>query len=496
MISSPRTLHVLIVDDEQNLREGARRILIREGHQVSLASRGREALSLMAQNRADIVLLDLKMPGIGGMEVLDSLRETYPDVLVIIITGFATIETAIEAMKKGAYDFMTKPFRPDQLRLGVGRAVEHIRLREELDRLSEERARGLWAISTETSRLKTVVNSIMSGLLITQRNKTIILCNPAFTKMTGLGKEIIGAKTSDHPALSQLNVMIDDFASGPDSGREQISREYMVDGSPPKYYTAAVNRVLTESGKMLGLVVVLRDVTHVKEQEKEKSAFMAMLTHELRAPLSSLDTQFHVILKGLAGQLSDKQRDMLSRMKKRVRGVLAMINDLLDLSKIEARQFVKDKIPVDLGALAKEAADLMSDQAGEKSITLETSLDRDLPPVLGDPSALMNVAVNLASNAIKYTPAQGRIKITATRDGSMAVFSVEDNGLGVPEEYQAKIFERFFRVKDERARDVIGAGLGLAIVKAIVEDHGGRITLCSAVGRGSCFRVELPLSRW
>ena len=130
MTISSRAMHVLVVDDEQNIREGVTRILERSGFRVTQASSGEEALSVMAENRADITILDLIMPGVGGLEVLDAIKESYSNTLVIIITGFATSATARQARSKGAFDFLTKPFAPNELRLSVQRAVECINQRE------------------------------------------------------------------------------------------------------------------------------------------------------------------------------------------------------------------------------------------------------------------------------------------------------------------------------------------------------------------------------
>lgn len=490
---STRLSSILIVDDERDIRDGAERILTRMGHRVVKAENGEEALDVLREWPAEIILLDLKMPGMDGMEILDRIRESLPDALVIIVTGFATIETAIEAMKKGAYDFMTKPFRPDQLRITIGRAIEHIVLKEERDRLSAERELGLWTITKEKSRLRTVVDSIVAGLMITEVDKRIIMCNPAFYNLTRLESDrVIGSSVTDHPSIKTVNDMLDELLAGRTDHRGAITREFEVGEERPTYIRATVSAVATETGKILGLVAVLRDVTHFKEQEKERSAYVAMLTHELRAPLSAVDTQFHVVLKGLTGDLSEKQRDMLGRMRARIRSVIEMINSLLDLSKIEARQFVQEKKPMSLGLLIEDAMDLMRTQAIEQGVALTAELEGDLPDVIGDPASLKEVLTNLISNAIRYSPDGGRVVVGACfRNGSVRL-TVADNGIGIPKEYQEKIFDRFFRVKNDKTKHIIGTGLGLPIVKAIVDDHQGGIYVESEPGRGSVFTVTLP----
>ncbi|MBU2550665.1 MAG: response regulator [Proteobacteria bacterium] len=488
-----RPARVLIVDDERDIRDGSERILGRVGYAVVKAGQGREALAHMASEPADVVLLDLKMPGLDGMEVLDLIKGQYPETLVIIVTGFATIETAIEAMRRGAYDFITKPFRPDQLRLVVGRAVEHIRLREERDRLSAERDAGLWAITTEKSRLKTVIDSIIPGLIITELDKRVVMCNPSLNQMMGFGPEgIAGTSLDDHEPLRPVGEMADELLAGLPVMERELTREFVLAGDRPRYIRATLNGVLDKNGNLLGLVAVLRDITHIKELEREKSAFVAMLTHELRSPIGAVDTQLHVILKGLAGDLTEKQQDMLGRIKKRLGGVLTMINDLLDLSKIEARQLVQEKELTDLGPIVEEVVDLLRAQAEEKGLVFETDLS-PLPPIMADPAAIKDMVVNLVANAVRYTPEGGRIRVQTESDKEGVTLTVADTGLGIPKDYHDKIFDRFFRVKDARTRNVTGTGLGLPIVKAIVEDHQGRVWLESEPDRGSTFFVRLPV---
>ena len=487
---------ILIVDDEENLRDGSERVLSRSGFTVSQATEGKEALATLSRRPHDLVLLDLNMPGLSGIEVLERIREGHPDTLVIIITGFATIETAIEAMKKGAYDFMTKPFRPDQLRLVVGRAVEHIQLREKLERLSAEREAGLWAITTEKSRLRTVMDSIIAGLLIMEQDKRIVMCNPAFSRMMRVNAQsITGTNLSTQPALKPIDDIINEILAGPSVEKGGLTREFVIPGPSPTYLRATVNEVVSETGKLLGLVAVVRDFTLAKEQEKEKMAFVAMLTHELRSPLGAVDTQLHVILKGLAGDLNEKLANMLTRVRARLNNIQLMINDLLDLSKIEAHQFAQEKAETDLNPLVEDSVDMLRPQAEAKGQELEVNLASNLPPIMADSSTLKEVSDNLISNAIRYTPPGGRIRIITSDQGEFVEFLVADNGPGISDEYHEKIFHRFFRVKDEATRHIVGTGLGLPIVKAIVEDLLGTVTVDSEPGRGSTFRVRLPAVR-
>ena len=179
-------IRILVVDDERDIREGFGTYLSRLGFQLYTAKRGEEALQIFEEAHPAIVLLDLKMPGMDGMEVLKLLRERDPSLLVIVITGYATVETAIEAMKQGAYDFISKPFEPDQLRIVVNRAADKIRLTREAHKLEQEKARTLSDLDTEKSRLRTIIESLPDGVMVTNTGGQVVLINPSCKHMLRL----------------------------------------------------------------------------------------------------------------------------------------------------------------------------------------------------------------------------------------------------------------------------------------------------------------------
>ncbi|MBA4394721.1 MAG: hypothetical protein C0407_14315, partial [Desulfobacca sp.] len=182
-------IRVLIVDDERDIRDASERILSRLGFQIATAKRGEEALQVFKEAHPAIVLLDLKMPGMDGMEVLKHLREWDPSIMVIVITGYATVETAIEAMKQGAYDFISKPFEPDQLRIVVNRAAEKIRLTREAIKLEQEKTRTLLDLDTEKSRLRTIIESLPDGVIVTNTSGQVVLINRSCKQMLRLAPD-------------------------------------------------------------------------------------------------------------------------------------------------------------------------------------------------------------------------------------------------------------------------------------------------------------------
>jgi DNA-binding NtrC family response regulator len=203
------------VDDEQDIREASERILARIGFQVLKASRGDEGLAVLAKEKVSIVLLDLKMPGMDGLEVLQHIRSLDETIQVIVITGYATIETAIEAMKLGAYDFISKPFEPDQLRIVVNRAWEKISLRREAEKLEEERRRTLSDLDLEKSRIHTILESFPSGVVVTNSRGQVVLMNPAFRQLLGLDPSLkTGNPIEDYVPDKELCNLVTEISQG------------------------------------------------------------------------------------------------------------------------------------------------------------------------------------------------------------------------------------------------------------------------------------------
>ena len=484
MREQQQKLDVLVVDDERDVREGSARVLSRGAFEVRTAETGEDGLKQIEARAPDLLLLDLMMPGIGGLEVLERLQQTHPDLLVIVITGYATIETAVEAMKKGAYDFLPKPFTPDQLRIVVGRAAER-------RRLEEERRRTLNDLHGERSRTKTILNALATGILVTNAAGNVTLSNPAVLRLLGLDAPLEpGTPLADwisDPALLEQVKRVSEAV--PEEGRLslEIRRD---DGS---WLRARSSPVLDENEAIAGVVTVFANVTDLKLLDELKSEFVAKVSHELRSPLSSIDQQMAVVLGDLVDGVTDEQRARLSRVQGRTRGLIQLVSDMLDLSRIESGLAGGEQQAVDVAEMLRSVTEMLTVQAETKNQVLTLELpEPPLPPMSAEPTSLESVFTNLVTNAITYTPEQGSITISAaTAEGGIAV-SVKDSGIGIEERHLPHLFDRFYRVKNEKTRYTVGTGLGLAIVKRIVEALGGRIDVRSEVGAGTTFTVYLP----
>jgi two-component system phosphate regulon sensor histidine kinase PhoR len=487
-------LQVLVVDDELNIREGSQRILSRVGFDVLKASTGLEALSLLESQTIPIILLDLKMPGMDGMEVLKRIRQLHEEILVIVITGFATVETAIEAMKQGAYDFIPKPFEPEQLRLVVKRAAEKLQLTREAQSLERERNRTLADLNTEKSRIRTVLESLPDGVGVINAQGQVVLMNPAFLHHLGLPPDTeAGQQIEKYIEDAQLCCLIREISQGQHVDYEDIPlHELMI--SDEKFIQARSRPVLGDRRQCLGAVVNLVDITNMKIIDRMKSEFVAKVSHELRSPLATIHEQLVHVLGDMVKESSSVDPHILVRAKEKTHGLISLIGDLLDLSRIEAGMVTQEPKQVRLEKLLSDIVDFMKDKAGEKNQTLTLHLPAEpLPALNADPLALESIFGNLITNALNYSQAGGAIRIKVELAGLSVRVSIIDNGFGIEARHLEKIFERFYRVKDEKTRFITGTGLGLPIVKGLVDSMGGFINVESTPGSGSTFTVTLPV---
>lgn len=487
-------MHVLVVDDEQDIREASERILKRMGFQISKASRGDQALELFKKENPSIVLLDLKMPGLDGMEVLKQIRQLDESALTIVITGYATLETAIEAMKQGAYDFISKPFEPDQLRIIVNRAAEKVQLRLEARKLAEARKKTLFDLSTEQSRIRTIIESLPNGLVVTNAAGQVVLMNPAFKQLMEIDADSgIGEPIDQYLPDPGLCDLVLEISRGRHIDYEDLPA-YEFALSENKYLMAKARPVLGEKRECLGAVVNLVDITAMKVFDRLKSEFVAKVSHELRSPLATIHEQLAVVLSDLMETAPQSDQQILSRAKEKTHGLISLIGDLLDLSRIEEGAICQEPVAVQVDALLKNIVKFLGASAESKDQTLALELlEETLPNTQADPLALESIFGNLIANAINYTQNGGNIRVAVDSAGGNIRVKVIDNGFGIEDKHREKIFERFFRIKNEKTRYITGTGLGLPIVKELVQSLGGFIEMESEVGRGSTFTVFLPV---
>jgi len=485
---------ILILDDEPIVLKRLKPVLEKSGYEVEAFSRSLEALKRIMEHNFDIVITDLKMEGLDGMEFLTRVKNRSPVTEVIVITGFATVETAIEAMKQGAYDFIPKPFEPDQLRIVINRARDKISLAREAAQLMAERKRTLADLGTEKSRIHTIVESLPVGLGVTNTSGQVVLMNPSFRRRLGLTPDREpGESISAYVDNAEFCNMVMEISRGcaMDSG-EAMTCEFSL---PDENYLMARGRpVLGEDQACLGAVINLVDISAIKVLDRLKSEFVAKVSHELRSPLSTIHEQLALVIKDMTDDGAGQDQYILSRAKEKTQGLISLIGDLLDLSRIEAGNICQEPRPVQVDQLLSNIVDFIGARARSKQQTLDLQLPPvALPPVMADPVALESIFGNLITNAINYTPNNGKIKVQAQRESDRLCVTVSDNGFGIEAKHLENIFQRFYRVKNEKTRFITGTGLGLPIVKGLLDELGGSVKVESTVGQGSVFTVFLPL---
>ena len=485
---------ILVVDDEGGIRRGCDRVLRSQGHQVVLAERGEKGLEILRQQPdMDLVLVDLRMPGISGFEFLLQAKEIAPETVFVMITAYATIEAAVEATKRGAYDFIAKPFAPDEFIRLVDRALERVRLIRERNRLEAERRQRMLELVTEKSQFRTVIDCMADGVMVCNAEQVLVLYNPAALKILSPIRSVqTPLAVNEVLECGDLVKMISNVSKQ----QKRLSNEVKLSSKPEETWVLANVAPVVDvaSDQFLGTVTVLRDITEVKHVERVKAQFINMVAHELRAPLAAVDGYLSVMEEGYV-QDREKQHEIINRSRQRIKGLVDLVDDLLNVSRMEVGTVQREIIPQRIDSVLSAVLELMKPLANQKLVRFEVQVPDRLPPVHADREELIRLFNNLVSNAIKYNKQDGRVWITSEQDGPYVKISIADTGIGISKEALNQLFSEFFREKRPETRLIKGTGLGLSIVKSIVDFYHGRIEVESELGKGSSFTVWLPFER-
>jgi signal transduction histidine kinase len=262
-----------------------------------------------------------------------------------------------------------------------------------------------------------------------------------------------------------------------------------VDGSE-RAFRVRTTPMRDSANHLLGAVTLLEDITHLREIDRLKSEFIATASHELRTPLTSVQMGVHLLLEGAAGELNDKQIEVLGACREDCDRLDKLMRDLLDLSRIEAGESQPELKTVSTRDLIIDETEELRPQVETKGLSFRVDAPPDLPAVQVDRSQIARVIANLVVNAIRYTK-EGEIRVSAAPRGRYVTVSVSDTGTGIPQDYLPHIFDKFVQVPGAPTG---GAGLGLAISRLIIEAHGGQISVQSELGHGSSFNFTLPIA--
>ncbi|WP_136797827.1 response regulator [Desulfosediminicola ganghwensis] len=484
-------MRVLIIDDEEVIREGVQRALSNRGYVIAKAENGEAGIEMIRDQGFDIVLLDLMMPGIDGFGVLEWVKEHQPQIEVIVITGFATVSKAVSAMKQGAFDFVGKPFTPDYIRIVVSRAADKIKLERETHRLREEHTLNIATIQNEQSRLKTVFGCMAEAVVITDNTGVVVHHNPAAIKILEIQTDPVIGKDI---AQSILDTNAVEMVHQAMAKQVVVTREFQPGTISRKYLRAHCAPVTSESGRVIGSVTAFEDISTHKEIDRMKSDFVAMVAHELKSPLASVEQMIYALQVGCKYESGQACSTMHKRITVRTRDLLRMIDNLLNLSKMENGTVEFNLEPVRGHEVLDHILDVVREQAENKEITIAYMPSDEDWWFNVDYDHIRTAFMNIISNALKYTPQGGRVEIATTVIGGFANLSVQDSGIGISDEDLPHIFDRFFRVKGKATRHITGSGLGLSLVKEVVEAHQGYIDVHSELGEGTCFTLSFPIT--
>jgi signal transduction histidine kinase/DNA-binding response OmpR family regulator len=517
---------ILVVDDEPSILITLRAILEDEGYDVDVAETGSRAIAAVRRSHYDLVLTDLKMPDGDGLEVLAAVRKCSPHTVTIMMTGFGSLDSALEAVQLGAYEYLLKPTEVADLKLAVRRSLERKRL-SEIDTLYRVNRAISGALDVEaiveeiSSAAKRVLNVAHASLITFTPELALETCSDGLRPLLqqrelvealGAGQTVTRASglAAGETWREQANVHDFCFAPGLSQGK-LVCAVCAHHATEPYEFHASATRFLealaTQAALVLQNVAFIRELRRnnteleaanrkLKELDELKSRFLSVATHELRTPLTVILGYNTMLAEALEDRLAPQEQETLRESVASCKRLIRLVNSMLDVSRIESGKMEMNLAPCDLRQLVTSVVRFMQPQANARNVALEASLPARLARVTLDSERIQQVLINLIGNALKFTPAGGRVTVAVRLRSDLHALelSISDTGIGIAKADQARIFEEFTQAH-QNAGDVQGSGLGLAISRRIVQAHGGDVSVTSAPGQGSRFTVTLPLAK-
>ncbi len=347
-------------------------------------------------------------------------------------------------------------------------------------------------IVTEKRKSDAIIRSIDDGIVVVDNEFKVTDMNPTAVKAFNLEPDQVQNKhileVVKHEEL--FNYVKHTIETGQSPTIEERKNILTVQqGEKQRHYQFSITPVHGKAGPLLGVVLLLRDVTRLTELDRLKSEFVMTASHELRTPLTSIGMSIKLLLEKSMEKLDEKERQLLLAAHEDLQRLKTLVNNLLDLSKIEAGRMEMEFENISFHTLSQNAVSVLKSQIDAKGIHFTLDLPENLPRIKADSNKIIWVLTNLISNALHYTESGGSIRLSAEHLGPYVHVSVNDNGPGIPFEVQSKIFDKFVQIKSDKALG--GSGLGLTICREIVRAHGGTIWVDSAPGQGSMFTFTL-----
>ncbi|MBN1813771.1 MAG: response regulator, partial [Anaerolineae bacterium] len=396
----------------------------------------------------------------------------------------------------------TDYFNEEHLRLveaaatQVANAINNAELYKLIVEQTDRLGRMLRDQEIEASKSQSILEGVADGVMVTDAQGQVILFNAAAERILELSREeALGRSTNEMLGLYG-DQAYDWLGAINQWANLRGLEEYLASRLDIGDRIVSVHLAPVLMGQeFLGTVSVFRDVTAEVEAERAKSEFVSTVSHELRTPMTSIKGYADLLLMGAVGSLTDEQERFLTIIKSNTDRLTLLVNDLLDISRIESGRLILTPKVVHVDDLVAQVIAAMEARAAERELELRSDLPSVLPEIFVDPDRVIQVLTNLVGNACRYTPSGGEVVVSASaHDGEIQV-SVRDTGIGISEEDQQRLFSRFFRSDDPTVQEAPGTGLGLSITKSLVEMHGGRIWVESELGHGSTFTFSLPTAQ-
>ncbi|MDY6950176.1 MAG: response regulator [Thermodesulfobacteriota bacterium] len=498
---------VLLIDDEEPVRKIVGLYLRSKGHEVITAPDGKTGVELFHQERPPIVLTDVKMPGMDGLEVLRKVKEISPETEVIVITGHGDMNLSIQALQLDASDFVTKPVGNEALSVALRRAEERFDTRRTLRSYTEDLENNVKE-ATEALRERyefegSLIRHSIDGIIATDEKETIITFNRGAERIFGYSEnEVIGKMDIGNlcpPGTAEEITRNLDVGEPQREGAGNWREAFVLDKGGQKIPVRFSGSRLRRNGKVIGSVRFFHDLREINrlQQELVRSERLAAtgqtvagLAHCIRNILIGLEGGVNVVNKGLEKEDIPKLRTGWGMVQPSIGRISRLVLDLLDYSK-ECKPECEICAP---NAVADEVCELMNGKAEESGIEIVRDFDPTIGQVSLDPKGIHRCLLNLVCNAMDacmFERDEGKghvVQVTTRRESDGALtFQVSDNGCGMNEATQEKVFAGFFSTKGSG-----GTGLGILITQKIIQGHGGTIFVDSELGKGSVFTIRLP----
>lgn len=458
------------------------RALSAAGYAVAVA-RDRSGLNNCLQEAIPaLLIIGESFAGHDGFSLSAEILERFPTLPVVLYADKDTTGLAKSALKSGLSGYLYPPLKISDIVDEAQRCLARARrlgdwLRREVKRTTSSLARKADLSEAERQKLEAVIANIQDGVVVMDGSKNIILINRAMCDIFNLEeKGLLGKPLSDAISNDDLNALLA-RAGGSTLKYHEVNLD---DGRVYNAQYAPVPHV--------GAAVTLQDISYLKELDCLKSDFIHTISHDLRSPLTAI--LGYTELMERTGPLTPTQREFLHRLQGSIHHITSMVNELLDLGRLDAGFDTRREI-IHIENVLQYSLDLYENQVKKKNINLEVDIAADLKPLRANPIRIRQMLDNLIGNAIKYTPPGGGVQVKVSMEADQIAVRIKDTGIGIPPEEQGRIFEKFYRASNV-AKGAEGSGLGLAIVKSIVESHQGRVWVESAVGKGSTFVTLLP----